>query len=315
VGLLPLGYVGARAAWLAINLAALVASALLLRRTVRGASSPAIGTFVIFFAPSVVAALMGQVSPLLLLMVAGAWRLLDRGHDTAAGAVLGALTVKPQLTIILIAALLAWTATRRRWRVAGTFLATLAVLALVSAFVVPSSFLQMIQATRATELPPYAFPWTGATVFALLQTSGLRGAALWAGYLVVALPAIVLVARVALDRSSRLPDVMGLGLLAPFFVATYARHYDFPVLLVPVLILVSRAAPRARAALLAALLVLPYAHIALFPRIASWCNLPPFPGPQFTFFWIPLVVGLGWLAQNRGPWAAETSCERPFRVS
>ncbi|MGE5358172.1 MAG: glycosyltransferase family 87 protein [Bacteroidales bacterium] len=298
--LLPLGYPGARAAWLALNALALVGAALLLRGTARGVPPLAVVSFVVFFAPAVVAVLMGQVAPLVLLTVVGAWRLLDRRSDLGAGVLLAWLTIKPQLTIVLVVALLAWSIRRRRWHVPLGFAAALGAFVIASSLVAPSWFSAMLAATSATELPSYAFPWTGTTVFAILQTAGLRGAALWLCYLAAALPVVVAVARVALGARGRLDTLFGLGLLAPFFVATYARHYDFPILLVPALIVLARGSRRAGAALLAALLVLPYAHLALFAQMAAWCRVPAFPGPQVTYFWIPLFIAIGWLARTRG---------------
>ena len=62
----------------------------------------------------------------------------------------------------------------------------------------------------------------------------------------------------------------------------------------PTLLVVRDRGAKSSAVLLAALLVLPYIHLAMFARLAAWWGVPSFPGPQFTFFWMPLVVAAAW---------------------
>jgi hypothetical protein len=65
------------------------------------------------FFPAFRAVTAGQNTALMLLALAGSWRLVDRDHDLAAGLVLGLAVAKPQLAIALVGLhLLA-----RRWRV------------------------------------------------------------------------------------------------------------------------------------------------------------------------------------------------------
>src|SRR5205823_1117697 len=107
------------------------------------------------------------------------------------------------------------------------------------------------------------YPWIGNTWLLLLKTLGLRGWALWALYLAGALPFLAAVLRTALGRGAALSGLLGWGILAAFFVAPYARHYDFPVLLVPALLLGNRLPQLASAGLLMALVVLPYVQFSL----------------------------------------------------
>ncbi len=301
VPLLPLGYSGAQVAWLALNTALLVASAVLARNGARDARSLVPPVLVLAFAPCVLVILMGQVSLMALVGALLAWRLLERGFDASAGVVLAALTVKPQLTLVLLLAVLLWCARRRRWRVIGGFLASLGALMLVATWVAPGWPAAMATATRVTRLPTDAFPATGTTVFTILEVLGLRGTLLWAAYALAAIPIAAIVLRLALDGSSRLEHLVGVALIAPFFVAPYARHYDFPILLVPTIVLASQWRSTAAAALILALLALPYAHLALFGSLAGWLGVAPFPGPQFTFFWIPVVIAAAWLLHARRP--------------
>lgn len=299
VPLLPLGYTGAQVAWLALNTALLVASALLARNGARDVRSLVPPVLVLAFAPCVLVILMGQVSLMVLAGALLAWRLLERGFDAPAGVVLAWLTVKPQLTLVLLLALLLWCARRRRWRVIGGFLASLGALILVATWIVPGWPIAMTAATRVTRLPTDAFPATGTSVFTILEVVGLRGTLLWAAYVLAAIPIAAIVLRLALDESSRLEHLVGIALIAPFFVAPYARHYDFPILLVPAVVLAGQVRSIAAAALISALLALPYVHLALFRSLAGWLGVAPFPGPQFTFFWIPVVIAGAWLLNAR----------------
>ena len=56
-------------------------------------------------------------------------------------------------------------------------------------------------------------------------------------YALVAVPLLATVLKASLDRSKPLHDVLALGLLAACIVAPYGRHYDFPVLLIPLFVL------------------------------------------------------------------------------
>ena len=80
------------------------------------------------FTFSVISLFVGQTLILILFLVAFAWRLLQRGSDHAAGAVLACLTTKPQLTGVLVLLLLLWSARQRRWAVVRGFALALAAL-------------------------------------------------------------------------------------------------------------------------------------------------------------------------------------------
>ena len=103
--------------------------------------------------------------------------------------------------------------------------------------------------------------------------------------------------RAAADRSRPLEDIIALGLLAPFIVAPYGRHYDFTVLLIPMYVLLARRLSEISGAiLLFALVILPYIHFGVLVRFRQKypSNVRLF--PEFTFFWVPLLLMLIWLA-------------------
>jgi hypothetical protein len=248
------------------------------------------------FALSVYSLLMGQTPPLIFFLIALTWRLLDKEYDWCAGSVLAWLTIKPQITAILLLALFLWALRRRRWGVVLGFGTTLGVLALVSSVIVPSWALQMLRATSLTPLPTDYFPWYGTTWLLVLRSLGLHSWPLWGLYLAAALPFLAVVVTKALDRQGSLEDLLSLALLAVFFIAPYGQPYDFTVLLIPFLVLLGgRLSEKASAGLLMAILILPYLHISYANRIVLWW-LPAKPAHQVTLFWIPLLLTSVWAA-------------------
>ena len=100
----------------------------------------------------------GQTSILMLFLAALAWKLMKRGNDRLAGAALACLTTKPQLTVVLVLALLLWCARQRRWGVVLGFAATLAALALLGAWIVPAWPIEMLRAAERHPAADGLFP-------------------------------------------------------------------------------------------------------------------------------------------------------------
>jgi hypothetical protein len=331
--LLPLGYQGAKIAWFYINLELLLLTGYLLRDAVPGLPRSVPLFTVPVFILSVISLFVGQTSIGVFFLVAVTWKLLagvscqlsvvscqlpegrtaerpsatvaagsvlpaaSRWRDGLAGAALAGLTTKPQVTAVLVLALLLWTARRRRYWVAWGFGATLAMLAAASALFVPWWPLEMVRASQLTPPPTAYFPWIGTTWFLILKTFGLSSWGLWGFYVAVAAPFFALDLCAAVDRSRGLADVIALGLLAPFIVAPYGRHYDFPVLLIPLFVLMARRLSEVAGALLfVVLMIVPYLHFGALIKFRE-----RYPGtvrlfPECTFFWIPLLLTLVWLA-------------------
>lgn len=294
VPLLPLGYPLAKLTWLVVGGEMLLAAGFVVARTLRGVTPPVAIGIVLVFAYSLKAVVMGQVAPLVLLLVALEWKLLETRRDRAAGVVLALLTIKPQLTALLAAALLARAARERRWTLWRSFAATLAVLAVASTVVFPGWLPSMLAATRETPMPTAYYPGLGATWYVVLGAVGLAGVPLQLAYLAVAVPILLALMRHAVRGGRTLEDLFGLALVAPFFVAPYARPYDFPVLLVPALVVISRwRADFPRQLFAVCVTVLP----ALHALVLAANHQPPVVGvrrPEFTTFWFPLLVALTW---------------------
>jgi hypothetical protein len=299
--LLPLGYPLATLTWVVLGAEMLIASALLLSSCIRGVSPLLAVAVVATFGFSVKAVAMGQVAPLVLALIALAWWLLERRRDIAAGVVLSLLTIKPQLTLFLLGALVLRMLATRRWTVVASFAASLAGLAIASWAVRPDWVPAMLAATSATPMPTRYFPGLGTTLYAVLAAVGVSGAMLLAASAAVAVAAVAALVREAVRRTTSLDAVFGLGTLVPFFVVPYARPYDFPILLVPALILLgSRLSPMSRGLLVAALTVLTALHIAVITTTSE----PAVIGvrrPEFTYFWIPLLIAVAWLTAPRVP--------------
>ncbi len=195
---------------------------------------------------------IGQIAPLVVLLLVVSWRLLASEHDRAAGWALAWLTIKPQLTICVVAAVIVWAIRQRRWQVlqgitmAGTFLA------LISTCVFPGWLPAMLDAPRQTPMVIVDRPWLASSWWALLRTLGLSGGPLLAMYLALAGPVLGLVLRAAWNRHTPALRLMALSTLASLALVPYVRYYDFPVLLLPLVELLGRPLSGSTRGLLAA---------------------------------------------------------------
>src|SRR5262249_35471435 len=149
---------------------------------------------------------------------------------------LAGLATKPQLAAILLLAVLLGAVRRGRWQVVWSFVGTMAVLCAIGWVGVPYWAAEMLGATRRDPPPALYFPWIGASWLLVLRSLGLRGWTLGVFYAAAAAPLVVATMLAAIDRTRPMRDAVALALIATFFVTPYARHYDYPVLLVPVLV-------------------------------------------------------------------------------
>jgi hypothetical protein len=294
--LVPLGFGVARTAWFFLNTWWLLASGVVLSGVMPGLPRSVPIVAVPLFLLSVQGVVLGQTTILILFLAALAWGLLERGRDRAAGAALAGFASKPQLAAVLVLAVLIWAARRRRWDVVLGFGLTLAALSLAGFVIVPWWPIRMLEAMRRYPPPTVYFPWIGASWLLVLRSLGLRSWTLGATYLALAVPLVVAVLGAAVDRTRPLRDTVALGLLAAFFVAPYARPYDFPVLLIPLLILLGdRLTERPAAALLMAVVLLPYIQFVVLLKYRRLYTTTDFI-LESTFFWIPLLLAVAWFA-------------------
>jgi hypothetical protein len=296
VPLLPLGLQGAKLAWLFVNVEMTLGAGYLLHPAVPRAPRwvPVVLAGLAFF--SLACIVLGQTAILILFLAALSWRLLEGGRDAAAGAAMAFLTIKPQLTAVLLLALLLRLAVERRWRVVSSFFLTLGLLALGSTLVLPSWPIQMLRAPGQTPSPTEFYPWIGNAWLLVLKAVGLTGWPLLALYLAAALPFLGAVVWAALARACSTLELMALSLLAAFFVTPYARHYDFAVLLMPLLALVGRRLGFWAGLILAlAYVLVPYVQQYLLELYKPLYNPAGLFRWEGTYFWVPLVLTAAWL--------------------
>jgi hypothetical protein len=299
--LLGLDYLTAKMAWLVLGAEALVAAGVLAAPLVGAPVGFAVAV-TLLSAFSIKAVAMGQVAPFVLLLFVAAWRLLEDRRDAAAGAALALAAAKPQLAAFVVAGIVAWSIVRGRLRVVGGMAAMLALLAAVSTALFPAWLPAMVEATRTTPMPTAYYPGIGTTTYSVLAALGLEGPLLVIVTTAAALPLLARLARAVAAPDARVADVMVPAVLLPFFVAPYARPYDFAVLSLVLLVLAGRRAGEfLRLVLVAFVFVVPGLHMLYLAVDAP----PPVVGvrrTEFTLFWFPLLLaaaGLVWTGTKR----------------
>ncbi len=286
-----LNYPVAKALWIYLGSQALViAGYFLSNRTTLRRHRPALTTaFALGFMPALSAVEIGQVAPLVLLLLVLLLCSIESDQDLAAGFVLAWLTVKPQLSVVAIPATLVWASRRGRWKVVASFAGSLAMLAIGSAAILPDWPLRMIAATREFPLPTAIDPSVGVTWLTFCQTMGIKGRALVFAYATGAVPAIWWTLRAAWDRKTPAAEAIGRGVFAAFFVAPYALGYDLTTLVFPVMVVESKLSTRGRIALIGIAMVVPHWTLSAVQTGV----------PQIILFWMPLALAALWIYAER----------------
>ena len=174
--------------------------------------------------------LSGQNGYFTAALLAGGLLLLDR-RPLVAGALLGLLSLKPQMALLLPVALIAG----RRWQALVAAAASAAIIADLSVVLYGVEpwlgFLdQMAYQRQLMELPHDDWFHRMPTVFAALRLAGAGVAAAYAAQLVST--ALAVGAVIVAWRSSALTEIKAATLVVAMFLATpYAWDYDMIVLL------------------------------------------------------------------------------------
>jgi hypothetical protein len=304
---MPFGVVGYPAAermWFFCNIEFLLVASLLLKTNLPSIPRLAPPIVLFTFFPTLLAVFAGQTTPLILLSITASWCLIDNHRDLAGGLVLAAVTIKPQLAAVVVAGVLLWALRRQRWRVLGGFAVGLGLLCLVSTAILPAWPIQLLRATRVTPLPTDLWPWVGTSWTLALRTIGLHGRTLWLAYAAASAPMIALALGAAWNCARPLREVLALGSIAAFFVSPYTQLYDFPILIIPLLVLLEGGLARwSGTALAATFTILPYINILLIYYFhVHYKNLSQF--DKSTMVWLPcllaVIVLVTWRRQNRG---------------
>jgi hypothetical protein len=219
----------AAATWLVLNLAAGVALAWTGWRLLgpRGVGLPPLALAgSLLFLPFLEALFLGQLSPLVAVVVFSAVLALRERRDIAAGVLVGLLATKPQTLLILLLVLGVHVLWSRRWVVVGAALATVAVFAGAAAVLLPSAFEGWDPVGGA---PTY---WQTASVAGWLRILLEDGRAAPEWPLAVVPLAALLLAIPWAWRQRRHPERQLLAVLAvSYLVAPYAWIFDATVLL------------------------------------------------------------------------------------
>jgi hypothetical protein len=220
----PTAYV----AWTSLTLVLLVAAALLAAGA--GVDRLARVTYVLSglgFLASFVALVYGQPAPLLVLAVIAAWRLLERGQDVAAGAVLAILVLKPQDGLLVAPLLIV----AGRWRATATWAVVAAALAIASVVALG------LDGTRAylAALSPFA----NNPYFQRWSLGAIAGDG--AAWYLSAVGVVALAGAVTWFVRRDTAAVLAVGVAASLLAARYLTLSDLVLLLAPVWLLANAA--------------------------------------------------------------------------
>ena len=282
-------YQAAKVIWVYIGFLGLVYAGDMLHRPAGPLSRRSSVFVAVLFLPSIFSVLIGQTAPLVLWLGVLVWHLLQKGRDRAAGVALAWLSVKPTLAIVAIPGMIVWAVRQGRWSLIASSGLMLGAMCAVSTMVLPSWPVEMYHALRRIPLDTVADPRVGATWPLALRVLGFDG---WRLALANAATAVVVVATILMTawrKGSPAADTLGLGLLTAFFVSPYAKFYDYPVLLVPLTIVLGRLPRLAAAGLLLALMLVPYLHLPLIGLLGF---------RLIELIWMPAILALAWLTTS-----------------
>lgn len=197
----------------------------------------------VFFIPGLLALMQGQPSILLLLLFAVAFADLSADKEIGAGITLAFATLKPQLALPMLLALVVW----RKWRTLAAFAWTGVALLGVSTAIVgwpatlhyPQAVMEFNQLAGALGGEhPDSMPNLRGCLYVFLQ-GHLSPAAL--ASITIALSILMLIGlAMLLKRASAISDTsLSLVVVASLLVGYHAYLHDDSLLLLPILLTVS----------------------------------------------------------------------------
>lgn len=267
-----LPYRAAELVWYAVNVGMLLALPFVLRRNL-ASSDQAIAVELlapVIFIPAVLALMQGQPSTLLLLLFAMAFVALAESHEIPAGIILAFATLKPQLMLPLLLALLIW----RKWKtLAAMFWTGVALMGLSAAIVgwratlhYPRALLQFNHLSSALGGEhPESMPALRGVLHVLLRgwpESIIAGITIAMSVSLLAIFAMVLKRSPAICVSS-----YSLAMVATCLLSYHAYLHDDCLLLLPI-ILIGQLLPHNRWTV---------THLALAASIGALYGVPVLP--------------------------------------
>jgi hypothetical protein len=137
--LLP--YPLAQAFWSSALILAVIGTLIMILRTLDWRPSPlglvGLALWAVLFYPTARSIILGQISIVVLALVALALWALKQGHNVLAGSLLALSTIKPQLVFLIVPFLLLMTDTRRSYKAVLAFLSVMVLLLAVTSVVLP----------------------------------------------------------------------------------------------------------------------------------------------------------------------------------
>ena len=180
-----------------------------------------------------------QIGILLFALFVASLTAIRKAHWAWAGACLALLLIKPNITLLPVAAIIIWLILRGRWQPLITLCLVLAGLLLATTAATPDWYRPFLQPgfghglfdifdspsrIVAVRINTTIIDWLSA----LIPNSICRAVI----YIIVALIGVLTVIFVVL-RSDSLMKVATISLLVSFAVTPYALQYDFPLLTLP----------------------------------------------------------------------------------
>jgi hypothetical protein len=234
--------------------------------------------------PTLVALRMGQLSPVILLGLAGFVWALSRRRDLVAGVFFSLTAVKPQLMALVWVAFVLWTIVDRRWKVLAGAIAAIAGASLVAMGPNPGVFGQY-RDLIATAPPTLAFesPNIATILRVAIGTSGS-----WPQFVPTCLGAAAVGLmwyrrRAEWNWAGELPSLV---LISCFLTSYGGWAFDLVVLLVPIVAMAAIVAGTGRR-------TLAIAGAALFAAISGVAfAMHAAHAPQALFLWMTPAVGI-----------------------
>ena len=217
VPLTVLGAAGTVYVWLAASLVALVA-AWRIAAPGDGRTRALWLIFALAWYPVQYSISLAQPDAIVLLAALACWKLAEKGRPYLAGVVLGASVLKPQLVLALPLVLLV----AGRWRIAGAWAVTMAVLAVVSLVVIGQQGLSDYRSLLAE-----AQHVTNNRYFTPAFVLGPGPLS----YVAQAMVVVIGLTGAYLNRRSGLARLFALGLVTTALSATYWHLQDYAMLL------------------------------------------------------------------------------------
>ena len=167
IPLVGLSYDWAQAIWLVVVQFSLIGGIALCLRLVDWRMPPwLLGVTVLWaviFYNSARTIILGQFAGLIFLWLAGSLVALQKKWDVLAGVLLTLTTIKPQMSFLIIPALLLWGVGQRRWRFVGSFVGMMTGLVGLSFLLLPGWLAGFV--TQVNAYPGYTI--TGSPIWVL----------------------------------------------------------------------------------------------------------------------------------------------------